>query len=171
MVEKENVKDMVAHPPHYNRGKIEVIEFIEDQGLDYHVGNCIKYLCRAGYKDPSKELEDLSKAQWYLNRRIELVKAAKEKRTPTRPNDMKAAPSSVTNASNLPPRESLPGIVPIAPPSEPIDPLSKIFLDLHSEKDKGEVVHVGHPAWIKDLIDKDQLAPPSPRPPLPPSEW
>lgn len=64
-------EDMVNHPPHYTRGKIEVIDFIEDQHLPYHLGNVIKYIARAGHK--GDKLEDLKKAQWYLARYIELV--------------------------------------------------------------------------------------------------
>lgn len=78
----------VNHPRHYNRGKIEVIEFIEDQGLGFHLGNTVKYICRAGFKDESKHLQDLEKACWYLKREIELVKSRLEKRPPLRPNDM-----------------------------------------------------------------------------------
>lgn len=81
--------DVVNHPSHYNSGKIEVIEFIEDQRLNYHLGNTVKYICRAGKKDPTKEIEDLEKAQWYLLRRIEELKALKEGRAPVRPNEMK----------------------------------------------------------------------------------
>lgn len=74
----------VNHPKHYNEGKIEVIEFIEDKVQDdFHRGNAIKYIARAGKKDPSKFIEDLEKAIWYLNRRIEV-----EKGNPRRPNDM-----------------------------------------------------------------------------------
>ena len=62
---------MVNHPPHYTREKIEVIDFIEDQHLPYHLGNVIKYVARAGHK--GDKLEDLKKAQWYLARYIELV--------------------------------------------------------------------------------------------------
>ena len=80
----------VSHPTHYNFGKIEVIEFIEDQQLSYHLGNTVKYVCRAGRKDPAKELEDLQKAAWYLNRKIECLKAEREARDKTRPNDMVA---------------------------------------------------------------------------------
>jgi hypothetical protein len=61
--------DMVNHPPHYTAGKIEVIDFIEDQRLSYHLGNVIKYICRADHK--GSRLEDLKKAAWYLNRAIE----------------------------------------------------------------------------------------------------
>ena len=61
----------VEHPSHYCTGKIEVIDFIEDKELNYHRGNAIKYIVRAGKKDPSKEIEDLQKAVWYLNREID----------------------------------------------------------------------------------------------------
>jgi len=63
----------VNHPDHYNKGKIEVIDFIIDQNLDFCLGNVVKYISRAGSKDPSTELQDLKKAAWYLNRKIELV--------------------------------------------------------------------------------------------------
>lgn len=61
-------EDVINHPSHYTRGKIEVIDFIEDQQLPYHLGNVIKYIARAGHK--GDKLEDLKKAQWYLNRYI-----------------------------------------------------------------------------------------------------
>ncbi|MDD3040424.1 DUF3310 domain-containing protein [Bacteroides sp.] len=61
----------VDHPGHYNTGKIEVIDFIEDQDLNFSRGNALKYLCRAGKKNSSKEVEDLQKAAWYINREIE----------------------------------------------------------------------------------------------------
>lgn len=60
--------DAVNHPSHYTRGDIEVIDFIEDQQLPYHLGNVVKYVARAGYK--GDKVEDLKKAQWYLNRYI-----------------------------------------------------------------------------------------------------
>lgn len=44
------MSDNVKNPSYYNRGKIEVWEFIEDQGLDYHTGNAVKYIARAGLK-------------------------------------------------------------------------------------------------------------------------
>ena len=62
-------EDVINHPSHYTRGKIEVIDFIEDQQLPYHLGNVIKYIARAGYK--GDKLEDLKKARWYLDRYIE----------------------------------------------------------------------------------------------------
>lgn len=63
--------EAVNHPPHYTTGKIEVIDFIEDQKLGFHAGNVVKYICRASHK--GKELEDLRKAQWYLNRLIQAL--------------------------------------------------------------------------------------------------
>lgn len=61
--------DAVNHPSHYTQGKIEVIEYIEDKKLGYHLGNVVKYVSRAGHKNNA--LEDLKKARWYLNREIE----------------------------------------------------------------------------------------------------
>lgn len=62
--------DIVNRPAHYTDGKIEVIEYIEDKKLGFCLGNAIKYISRAGKKDPSKEIEDLQKAKWYIERRI-----------------------------------------------------------------------------------------------------
>lgn len=64
-------EDVINHPSHYTRGKIEGIDFIEDQQLPYHLGNVIKYIARAGYK--GDKLEDLKKARWYLDRYINEV--------------------------------------------------------------------------------------------------
>jgi hypothetical protein len=82
------MSDQVRSPLHYNTGKIEVIEFLEDQKLNFHRANAVKYITRAGRKSPEKEIEDLEKAAWYINRDIELLKSQKEKREPIRPNDM-----------------------------------------------------------------------------------
>ena len=70
--------DNVKNPSYYNRGKIEVWEFIEDQGLDYHTGNAVKYIARAGFKDPSKEVEDLQKAIAFLERKIKVLEKYKD---------------------------------------------------------------------------------------------
>lgn len=66
--------DNVNHPSHYTDSKIEVMDYIEDKQLNFARGNVIKYVSRAGKKDPTKEIEDLSKAAWYLNREIERLK-------------------------------------------------------------------------------------------------
>ena len=71
---KPAAHDPVNRPSHYTSGKIEVIDFIEDQQLGFHLGNCVKYVARAGKKDPTKEIEDLEKGRWYLNRKIEQLK-------------------------------------------------------------------------------------------------
>jgi hypothetical protein len=59
--------DNINHPAHYTQGKIEVIDFIEDQQLNFHEANVIKYVCRHKHKNG---VEDLKKAMWYLQRRI-----------------------------------------------------------------------------------------------------
>lgn len=64
----EEEEDPVNRPSHYTDGKIEVIDFIEDKKLGFCLGNAIKYIARAGKKDPTKEREDIAKAIWYLNR-------------------------------------------------------------------------------------------------------
>ena len=66
--------DPVNRPSHYTDGKIEVIEFIEDKNLGFCLGNAVKYIARAGKKDPTKEIEDLNKAKWYIERRIKELK-------------------------------------------------------------------------------------------------
>jgi hypothetical protein len=63
--------DEVNHPAHYNRGRIEAIDFIADQNLGFHLGNVVKYIVR------NMSLTDLKKAAWYLNREI----ARQENRT------------------------------------------------------------------------------------------
>ena len=62
--------DNVNHPAHYTYGSIEVIDVIEGLELPYHLGNAVKYIARAGRKDPAKTEEDLRKAIWYINRYI-----------------------------------------------------------------------------------------------------
>lgn len=74
----ENVKeDVVNHPSHYTDGKIEVIEYIEDKNLGFCLGNAIKYISRAGKKNKDKEVEDLQKAIWYIERRIKEIEGNK----------------------------------------------------------------------------------------------
>ena len=59
-------------PSHYTRGNIEVWDFIRDQQLNYHLGNAIKYICRAGYKGSKRE--DLEKAIHYLENELDHVR-------------------------------------------------------------------------------------------------
>jgi hypothetical protein len=69
------MRESVQHPIHYGgeNNTYEAIKVIEAWGLDFCLGNVVKYISRAGKKDPNKELEDLKKAVWYLNRRIEQI--------------------------------------------------------------------------------------------------
>jgi hypothetical protein len=69
---------MVNHPDHYGgkENQYEVVKVCENWGLDKdaYLFNVVKYVARAGKKNPEKELEDLTKALWYLNRKIENLK-------------------------------------------------------------------------------------------------
>ena len=62
----------VEHPAHYGGADnpYEAIKVIEAWSLDFCLGNAVKYISRAGKKDPAKEREDLEKARWYIDRRI-----------------------------------------------------------------------------------------------------
>jgi hypothetical protein len=66
--------DIVNNPPHYNQAGIECVDAIAaatDDGFEYYLqGNIIKYLWRYRYKNG---IEDLEKAQWYLNKLIETL--------------------------------------------------------------------------------------------------
>lgn len=66
-----SITEAVNHPSHYNSGKIEVIDFIDDQKLNFARGSAIKYICRAGKK--LNEIEDLRKAVWYLEHEIKIL--------------------------------------------------------------------------------------------------
>ena len=59
---------MAKGPPYYQRGSIDVWDFIRDQGLNFHLGNAIKYICRAGHKD--SKIQDLEKAIHYLENEL-----------------------------------------------------------------------------------------------------
>ena len=56
-------------PLYYKRGSGDVWDFIRDQGLNFHLGNSIKYICRAGYKD--SKIQDLEKAIHYLQNELQ----------------------------------------------------------------------------------------------------
>lgn len=58
----------VNKPSHYTAGNIEVIDFIEDQDLDFRLANVVKYICRHAHKGTPRV--DMLKARWYLNRYI-----------------------------------------------------------------------------------------------------
>ena len=71
-----NRDDPVNHPSHYTQGKIEVIDFLDDQNFGPYEWQVVKYICRAKHK--GNELQDLKKARWYLNRRIEQLEGKKQ---------------------------------------------------------------------------------------------
>ena len=72
-------KEMINNPAWYGGAKnpYEVIKVIEAWELDFHLGTALKYIPRAGKKDPSKTIEDLKKSIWYINRKIEMVQKGK----------------------------------------------------------------------------------------------
>ena len=59
---------MAKGPDYYQRGSTDVWDFIREQGLNFHLGNAIKYICRAGYKD--SKIQDLEKAIHYLENEL-----------------------------------------------------------------------------------------------------
>ena len=65
---QRGTQDNVNHPAHYKMGGIETIDFLEAKNLNYNLGNVVKYITRADYK--GNKIEDLKKAQWYLNREL-----------------------------------------------------------------------------------------------------
>lgn len=71
--EPQVTNDPVNHPNHYTDGKYECIDYMESQGYtrDGYLFNAVKYISRAGKKDPGKYEEDIQKAIWYLKRKIE----------------------------------------------------------------------------------------------------
>ena len=72
------ITDNVNHPNHYCEGRrYEPWDVIIDWQLDYLTGSAVKYLSRAGRKDPSKETEDLRKAIAYIEKRIEVLESIK----------------------------------------------------------------------------------------------
>lgn len=64
--EPKSQTDIINKAPHYNQSKYEVIDVIHEFDLGFDLGNAFKYIVRAGKKDPTKFLEDLKKAEYYL---------------------------------------------------------------------------------------------------------
>lgn len=76
MSEHTQSYEFVNHPQHYGgeSNTYEVIKVIEALEMDFHLGNTFKYIARAGKKGTDKEIQDLEKALWYLQRKIDLLK-------------------------------------------------------------------------------------------------
>lgn len=66
-------------PEHYQRGSIQVWDFITDQKLDFLLGNVVKYVCRAGHKKYEEEIDDLLKAKMYIEKAIALSSATRNR--------------------------------------------------------------------------------------------
>ncbi|MCW2763851.1 MAG: hypothetical protein JWR85_4052 [Marmoricola sp.] len=64
-----DIEDVVNHPSHYTAYQgLEIIDLTEQ--MNFNRGNAVKYICRAGLKDPATEVQDLEKAAWYVSREI-----------------------------------------------------------------------------------------------------
>ena len=71
------MEDGVNHPSWYNAGGIETLDYIVAKNLDFVLGSAVKYITRAGLKDPATEIEDLKKARFYLDWKISWLEAQK----------------------------------------------------------------------------------------------
>lgn len=71
--QKDSEKN-IEHPNHYRPGTYEAINVINAWKLNFSLGNAVKYICRAGHKDPNKEIEDLKKALFYIQSEIDRIK-------------------------------------------------------------------------------------------------
>ena len=96
------MKSTIKGPDHYKRGDIQPWDFIRDQGLNYHLGNVVKYICRAGHKDD--DIEDLSKAIHYLSNEIEY---RTRKRVQECVSDTKFSDSASTNVTEISDRRGI----------------------------------------------------------------
>lgn len=70
-VEVSEAPEMVSHPAHYNYGRHETIDIIEDWELGFHCGNAVKYISRHKYKGTA--IKDIKKAIWYLERYLQIL--------------------------------------------------------------------------------------------------
>ena len=70
-------------PSHYTRGSIETWDYIRDQGLNYHLGNAVKYISRAGHKSTESKTADLKKAIHYLENELQHIQSPTLQKTIT----------------------------------------------------------------------------------------
>ena len=97
-------QDVVNHPAHYTAYPVEVIELVEH--MNYCRGNIVKYVARAGLKSPDTELEDLRKAQWYIEREIARLEGSEDSEPPSLPGSVKVGPQSTINIATGQPWEA-----------------------------------------------------------------
>ena len=95
--------DVVNHPAHYTAYPVEVIELTEH--MNYCRGNIVKYVARAGLKSPDTELEDLRKAQWYIEREIARLEGPEGPDDSPLPGEIRVGPQSTINISTGQPWE------------------------------------------------------------------
>lgn len=90
--------ETVNHPAHYGGDTTyEVIKVLEAwRVLDFCCGNAVKYIARAGRKDPAAEIEDLRKAEWYIHRRIEQLSGERPSSPAPEPG-----PAEITEVEDL----------------------------------------------------------------------
>jgi hypothetical protein len=74
-MDNQKNKEQVDHPEHYGGAEnvYEAIKVIDAWDLGFSLGNTVKYISRAGKKDPTKEIEDLKKALFYLEHHIKTL--------------------------------------------------------------------------------------------------
>jgi hypothetical protein len=73
-----NHKEEVNHPLHYLKDSgFEVIDVVNAWDLNFQLSNAIKYIARAGKKDPEKVIQDLEKAIWYIKYEIDVINIKK----------------------------------------------------------------------------------------------
>ena len=97
-------QDVVNHPAHYTAYPVEVIELTEH--MNFCRGNAVKYIARAGLKSPDTELEDLRKAQWYIEREIARLEGPEDPEPPLLPGSVKVGPQSTINIATGQPWEA-----------------------------------------------------------------
>jgi len=74
---KKDEADVINWPKHYNTSKIQPIDVIDAWELGFKLGNAVKYIARAGKKNPDKIEEDLKKAIWYIQHHIDTLNGDK----------------------------------------------------------------------------------------------
>lgn len=129
--------DPINHPAHYTTGKIEVIDYIEDQKLPYHLGNAVKYISRAGKKDKDKTVEDLKKAVWYIERYIGMIGEKTDSIT-VGGADSTADAADRANGSNATDQKTTANKKPNKPTLSEAFINTEIFIDFESEPIYGE---------------------------------
>ena len=74
-MDNQKNKEQVDHPSHYGgeNNEYEAIKVIDAWQLGFSLGNTVKYISRAGKKDPTKDIEDLKKALFYLEHHIKTL--------------------------------------------------------------------------------------------------